>query len=75
VNEEAHMTRSILLFSYPGDILSDYSLKNGKVPDVIERLLANINEELENEHGNHNHSSPFCLFSGQLNTTANTVIP
>jgi hypothetical protein len=69
------MTRSILLLSYPGGILDDYSLKDWKVTDVIERLLANINEELENEHGDHNHSSPLSLFTGQLNTTANTVIP
>ncbi|KIJ90377.1 hypothetical protein K443DRAFT_15286 [Laccaria amethystina LaAM-08-1] len=55
------MTRSILLFSHPGDILADYSLKDGKVTDVIERLLASINEELENEHGNHNHSSPLSF--------------
>jgi len=46
------MGRSILIFSYP-----DY-LKDGKVTDVIEWLLASMNEEeLENEHWNHSHSS------------------
>ena len=48
------MGRPILLFSYP-DYLKDPS---GKVTDVIEWLLASINEEeLENEHRNHSHFS------------------
>ncbi|KIJ91585.1 hypothetical protein K443DRAFT_685889 [Laccaria amethystina LaAM-08-1] len=54
VDDRAHMTRSILPFSYPDDMFADYSLKDGKVMDAIEWLLASI----ENERRNHSHSSP-----------------
>jgi hypothetical protein len=53
------MARSILPFSYPDDIFTDYSLKDVKVADVINWLLASINEEeLENEHRNRSYSPP-----------------
>jgi hypothetical protein len=52
-------------------MFADYSLKDGKVMDAIEWLLASI----KNERRNHSHSSPPLFpFTGQLNIITNTVI-
>ncbi|KIJ94678.1 hypothetical protein K443DRAFT_641030 [Laccaria amethystina LaAM-08-1] len=65
------MTRSILPFPHPDDMFADYSLKDGKVMDAIEWLLASI----KNERRDHSHSSPPLFpFTGQLNIMTNTVV-
>ena len=62
------MSHSILLFPYLGDIFPYYSLKDGKITDIIEWLLALINDdELDSELRNHSHPSPLFPFTGQFN--------
>ncbi|KIJ97751.1 hypothetical protein K443DRAFT_237381 [Laccaria amethystina LaAM-08-1] len=69
------MAHFIPLFSDPGDIFANYPLNDRKVTDVIERLLASIDdEEPESEHRNHSHSSSLFPFIGQLNAITSTVI-
>lgn len=54
-------------------MFADHSLKDGRIADVIERLLASINE-LQDEHWDYSPSASLFPFTGQLNTITNTVI-